>query len=198
MEWAHACSVTSVGSNSVPPWTVACQVPLSMGFSRQEYYSGLPFSPRGYLHDPEIEPTFLASPALAGRFFTTSITWEYWKSIQEMGQACICYCGRISKMIVGWKKKKGIGRIISIRLNTYLEKKWKREEGRGGRRRKVRRKEGRKRINFCVYCVWVCVFGCLWIEKNPGHKDSGLITAVTPDMSLGLVGRRRGRIFIEE
>ena len=109
LDWVRACSVTSVGSNSVTPWTVACQVPLSMGFSRQEYYSGLPFSPQGDLHDPEIEPTSLASPALAGRFFTTSITWEYWKSIQEMGQACICYCGRVSKMIVGWKKKELAG-----------------------------------------------------------------------------------------
>ena len=51
-----------------PPWTVAYQAPLSMGFSRQEYWSGLPcLSPRD-LPDPGIEPT---SPALA-----TSTTWE--------------------------------------------------------------------------------------------------------------------------
>ena len=37
----------SVISDSVTPWTVACQAPLSMGFSRQEYWSGLPFSPPG-------------------------------------------------------------------------------------------------------------------------------------------------------
>ena len=48
-------------------WTVACQAPLSMGFSRQEYWSGLPFPPPGDLSDPGIK---LASPALAGRFFT--------------------------------------------------------------------------------------------------------------------------------
>ena len=48
-------------------WTVASQAPLSVGFSQQEYWSGLPF-PRG-LHDPGIEPTS-ASPALAGRFST--------------------------------------------------------------------------------------------------------------------------------
>ena len=58
------------------PWTVAYQAPLSMGFSRQEYWSGLPFSPPENLLDPEIEPTSLASPALAGKFFTTGATWE--------------------------------------------------------------------------------------------------------------------------
>ena len=58
------------------PWTVAHQAPLSMEFSRQEYWSGLPRSPPGDLPDPGIEPTSLMSPALAGRFFTTSTTWE--------------------------------------------------------------------------------------------------------------------------
>ena len=53
-------------------WTIACQAPLSMGFSRQEYWSGLPCSPPGDLPDPGIEPTSLMSPALAGGFFTTS------------------------------------------------------------------------------------------------------------------------------
>ena len=57
------------------PWTVAHQGPLSMGFSRQKYWSELPFLSPGYLPDPGIEPTSLA-PALAGRFFTTSTTWE--------------------------------------------------------------------------------------------------------------------------
>ena len=50
------------------PWTVACQAPLSLGFSRQEYWSGLPFPSSGHLPDPGIKPT---SPALAGGFFTT-------------------------------------------------------------------------------------------------------------------------------
>ena len=58
------------------PWTVAHQAPLSMGFSRQEYWSGLPCPPLGALPHPGIEPTSLVSPALAGRFFTTSATWE--------------------------------------------------------------------------------------------------------------------------
>ena len=58
------------------PWTVAHQAPASMGFSTQEYWSGLPFPAPGDLPDPGIEPTSLMSPALAGRFFTTSATWE--------------------------------------------------------------------------------------------------------------------------
>ena len=53
------------------PWTVACQAPLSMGFSRQESWSGLSCPPPGDLPDPEIE---LTSAALAGEFFTTSAT----------------------------------------------------------------------------------------------------------------------------
>ena len=54
-------------------WTVANQVPLSMKFSRQEHWSRFPFPPPGDLPDSGIEPM---SPALAGRFFTTSTTWE--------------------------------------------------------------------------------------------------------------------------
>ena len=56
-------------------WTVAHQAPLSMGFSRQEYWSGLPCLPPGNLLNPAIEPEYLLSPALAGRFFTTSTTF---------------------------------------------------------------------------------------------------------------------------
>ena len=68
--------VTSVMSDSVTPWTVACKAPLSMGFSRQEYWRGLPCPPPGDLPNPGIEPVSLTSPALAGRFFTTRATWE--------------------------------------------------------------------------------------------------------------------------
>ena len=57
-------------SNSfATPWTVACQAPLSMGFPRQEYWSGLPFPSLGDLPDPGIKP---ASLALAGGLFTTA------------------------------------------------------------------------------------------------------------------------------
>ena len=60
----------------VTPWTVAPQTSLSLGFSRQGYRSGLPCLPPGDLPNPGIEPTSLLSPALAGRFFTASATWE--------------------------------------------------------------------------------------------------------------------------
>ena len=55
-------------------WTVAHQAPLSMGFSRQEYWSGLPFPIPGDLPDTGIESASPVSPALAGGFFTTSAT----------------------------------------------------------------------------------------------------------------------------
>ena len=52
-------------------WTVACQAPLSMGFSRQAYCSGLPCPPLGDLPDPGVEPASLMSPAFAVEFFIT-------------------------------------------------------------------------------------------------------------------------------
>ena len=54
----------------VTPWTIAHQAPLSMAFSRQEYWSGLPCFPPGGLPDPEIKPVPLISPALADGFFS--------------------------------------------------------------------------------------------------------------------------------
>ena len=58
------------------PRTVALQVLLSMGFFWQEYWSGLPFPFPGDLPNPGIKPVSLMSPALAGRFFTTSAAWK--------------------------------------------------------------------------------------------------------------------------
>ena len=55
---------------------VACQTPLSIGFLRQEYWSGLSFSSPGDLPNPEVDPTSLMSTALAGRFFTYWDSWE--------------------------------------------------------------------------------------------------------------------------
>ena len=75
----HACCVLSHFSSVQPfvtSWTVVLQAPLSMGFPRQEYWSGLPCPPPGELPDSEIAPMSLKSSALAGGFFTTSATWE--------------------------------------------------------------------------------------------------------------------------
>ena len=77
-----ACSVTF---NSLrPPWTVAHQAPLFMGFSRQEYWNRLPCPPPGDLPNPGLEPTSLVSPAFAGRFFTTEPSGR--------GQGCYLHC----------------------------------------------------------------------------------------------------------
>ena len=69
-------------------WTVSHQAPLSVGFSRHEYWSGLPHPPPWDLPIPGIEPTSLMSPALAGRFFTTSTAWEDpcigWQSLNHL------------------------------------------------------------------------------------------------------------------
>ena len=56
------------------PWTAAHQAPLSVGFSRQEYWSGSPCPPLGDLPNPGITPESLMSPVLADRFLTTSAT----------------------------------------------------------------------------------------------------------------------------
>ena len=61
-------------SDSATAWTVDRQAPLSMGFSRPEYWSGLPCPPPGGLPDPEMEPE---SSALAGRFFTTDLPGKH-------------------------------------------------------------------------------------------------------------------------
>ena len=66
-------------------WTVTCHSFLSMGFSRQEYWSGLTFYPPGNLPYPGIEPAFLMSPELASRFFTTSKFYIWRKKWQTMG-----------------------------------------------------------------------------------------------------------------
>ena len=67
---------TVVPDSLLTPWILARQAPLSMGFSRQEYWSGLPSPPPVDLPDPGIKLTSLMSPVLMGGFFTTSATWE--------------------------------------------------------------------------------------------------------------------------
>ena len=71
----------------VTPWTVAHQAPLSMGFPRQEGWSGLPFPPPGDLPNLEIElksPASSLFPALAVSFFTISTTWEAQVSLKGL------------------------------------------------------------------------------------------------------------------
>ena len=72
----QVCSCVLVMSSSLQPHELACQIPLSMGICREEYWRGLPFPPPEDLPDPGIKSTSLTSPELAGMFFTTSINWE--------------------------------------------------------------------------------------------------------------------------
>ena len=89
-----------VSDSLVTPWAVAHQASPSREFSRQEYWSRLPFPPPGNLPNPETEPSSLAYPALAGEFFTTSTTWKAPKSLMkwsevkwsEVSQSCPTLC----------------------------------------------------------------------------------------------------------
>ena len=91
-KWSEACANSNCANSNCANSLQSCltlyspmdcsQTPLSMGFSRQEYWSGLPCPPPGHLPNSgikRIKPVSLASlmsPALAGRFFNTSATWE--------------------------------------------------------------------------------------------------------------------------
>ena len=89
------------------PWTIACQAPLSVGFSRQEYWHGLPFPTLADLSDPGIKPTTPASPALAGGFFFFYhwATWEAW----------YIKCGLISQSLC-WVKKSRAIRLYTLNV----------------------------------------------------------------------------------
>ena len=87
--------VTSIMSDSfASPWTVAHQAPLFMGFSRQEYWSGLPCPSPGDPPDPETELTSLMSPALASGSLTTGATCKaqhkssHRQCVNEQGRLC--------------------------------------------------------------------------------------------------------------
>ena len=81
----YVCMCTLSGVHlCAAPLTVACQAPLFMKFPRQEYWGGLPFPTPGDPPDPGIEPASLASPALAGRFFTTGTIWEALRWLLEV------------------------------------------------------------------------------------------------------------------
>ena len=73
----HACLLNHVRLFATP-WTVACRALLSMGFPRQKYWSGVPFSSSGDLPNPRVEPASPVSPELAGRFFTAQPSGKPW------------------------------------------------------------------------------------------------------------------------
>ena len=127
--WASAymLSCFSLVRLFVTLWTIYHQAPLSMGFSRQEYWSELPCPPSGDLPDPGIKPAPLMSPALAGGLFTTSTTWEAslrWAQADPVypltpiltGKLCIL--GKKIHLLQSIKKKK----TCIIKMNTSLIK----------------------------------------------------------------------------
>ena len=75
VSWKKKWVSCTVVSDFVIPWAAAFPAPLSMGFSRQEYWSGLPFPPRGDLPNWGIKTASLMSPALEGSFFITGTSW---------------------------------------------------------------------------------------------------------------------------
>ena len=87
VEWMLLFSHQAVSNCLVTPWTLAHQAPLSMGFPRQEYWTGLTLSSPGDLPYPE---TKLTSPGLAGRFFTTEPPGKpHWMNIHEEINCCL-------------------------------------------------------------------------------------------------------------
>ena len=93
---SNSCSVMSNSLRPHEPTRVAHLAPLSTGFSRQEYWSGLQFSPPGDLPDPGIEPASLVSPVLAEGFFATVPPGKPTIQLHSL----ICYC------LSTFKKKK--------------------------------------------------------------------------------------------
>ena len=98
---------------SVISWTVARQAPLSMGFSRQEYWSGLPCPPPGDLPNPGIEPVSLNVSCIAGGFFATTATWgahannKHIQNIKCNTSKRETFQNQFKKITVREKKKKG-------------------------------------------------------------------------------------------
>ena len=118
-------------------WTRACQAPLSMGFSRQEYWSGFPCPPPGHLPDPEIEAVSLMFPALAGGFFTTRAAWEaqiknmeyilyiQWDTTQTWKRGNACHLQQLGWILRRYAKWNKSDRERQILCNfTYMWLPW--------------------------------------------------------------------------
>ena len=84
---AQSCLTLCDPMDCSPPWTVACQAPLSMGFSKQEYWSGLPFPFPEDLPDPGIEPR---SPALQAEFLPPELEGRSGKSTETFSMKRSC------------------------------------------------------------------------------------------------------------
>ena len=136
----------SVVSDSVTPWTVAHQAPLSMRFPRQEYWNGLPFPSPGDLPHLELELVSPASPILAGGLFTTAppernrtplvVQWLKLCTSNGRGEGLISVWGTNTLHAVCCSQKNPYCYLSAISISTlniesnysvkinYLEKKW--------------------------------------------------------------------------
>ena len=119
------------------PWTIAHQVPLSVRFSRQDFWSGFPCPPPGELPDPGLKPMSLMSPAMACGFFTTSTAWEapflIWLLISVFSSSLIlpgttflffhgfCTWQKIKVLNLGGKSKKGshLARLFELKVCRF-------------------------------------------------------------------------------
>ena len=128
----------------VTSWTVACQAPLFMGFSRQEYWRELPFPSPGYLPNPGIEPTFSCGSCIAGRFFTAEpLGKPKKKSWSKFIRNCVCLrirTGRCSlSPLISETKEGGF-----LRERKMFSEKWESE--------------------YCYFIVWISS-PCAWVTR---------------------------------
>ena len=129
--YAHMLSCFSHVQLFVTLWTVAQQAPLSMGFSRQECWGGLPFPLLGHLYNPEIEPVSLISPALAATLFTISTTWKAlflwiaWNYIViSFPLCCCCCCILVSRFMLASENEPQdnscLSFLVCIRVDSFM------------------------------------------------------------------------------
>ena len=123
------CCVCSVVCLFSTPWILAYQVPLSKGFSRQEYLSGLPFPPPGDLQDSGIEPTSFGSPSLAGRFFTTATPGKL--HVVHILPQFLKYVKKFFQYSSGWRREKqdSLNLYPSTLLQAMVPAGWEEHSG---------------------------------------------------------------------
>ena len=119
------------------PMDLAHQVLLSMGFSRQQYWNGLPYTPPGDIPNPRIKPASLMSSASRGNFFTTSATWEVLLTRQRrlimMEEATLdsgWAAGAVLGVLSGRKSKKGANseaNFVSFHGSWHTREEWNQE-----------------------------------------------------------------------
>ena len=122
--WACMLSCFSHVQHFETPWTVCCQALLSMGFSRQEIWSGLPYPPPGDLPNPGIKPASFMSPSLADRFFITSSTWV-WASVSASDSYAEPHGDNTGKWDL-WELIRSWGRPLRNGIRAWIKEAWQR------------------------------------------------------------------------